>query len=89
MKRIATLIAAAALLNACGGGSEQAESQASASSESMASSSARLGCQRFVSCRGAPSIVIDRIDRRLRGRTGDVDVCVSLERTRLPLNAPR
>ena len=33
MKRIAILIAAAALLNACGGGSDQAESQATASNE--------------------------------------------------------
>ena len=40
MKRIAMLIAAAALLNACGGGSDQAESQASASNEPMAGTSA-------------------------------------------------
>jgi hypothetical protein len=40
MKRIAILVAVAALLNACGGGSDQAESQAMVSSESMAGTSA-------------------------------------------------
>ncbi len=35
MKRIAMLVACAALLNACGGGSDQAEPQVSASSQSQ------------------------------------------------------
>ena len=40
MKRIAMLIVSAALLNACGGGSDQAESQAPATNEPMATPSA-------------------------------------------------
>lgn len=72
MKRIAMLIAAAALLNACGGGSDQAESQASATNEPMAGPSATYRV-------AAPAgIVINRVDPRLRGRSGEVDVWVSL-----------
>ena len=72
MKRIAMLIAAAALLNACGGGSDQAESQASATIEPMAGPSATYRV-------AAPAgIVIDRVDPRLRGKSGEVDVWVSL-----------
>ena len=72
MKRIAMLIAAAALLNACGGGSDQAESQASATNEPMAGPSATYRV-------AAPAgIVINRVDPRLRASSGEVDVWVSL-----------
>ena len=62
MKRIAMLIAAAALLNACGGGSDQAESQASASNEPMAGPSAAGSLASSSSNRAAApaSIVINR-----------------------------
>jgi len=80
MKRIAMLIAAAALLNACGGGSDQAESQASASNESMAGTSAAGSISSSPYRVAAPQgIVVNRIDRRLHGARGSVDVWVSLE----------
>jgi minor extracellular serine protease Vpr len=80
MKRIAMLIAAAALLNACGGGSDQAESQASASNESMAGTSAAGSISSSPYRVAAPQgIVINRVDRRLHGARGSVDVWVSLE----------
>ncbi len=79
MKRIAMLIAAAALLNACGGGSDQAESQASASNESIAGPSAAGSISSSPYRVAAPAgIVTSRIDPRLRGRSGEVDVWVSL-----------
>ena len=79
MKRIAMLIAAAALLNACGGGSDQAESQASASNESMAGPSAAGSISSSPYRVAAPAgIVTNRVDPRLRGRSGEVDVWVSL-----------
>jgi len=72
MKRIAMLIAAAALLNACGGGSDQAESQASVTNEPMAGPSATYRV-------AAPAgIVTNRVDPRLRSRSGQVDVWLSL-----------
>ena len=102
MKRIATLIAAAALLSACGG-SDQAESQAAASNASAASASAAdtsaasakaetsAASTKAVSASAAGSIsssphrvatpqgiVVNRIDPRLRGRSGQVEVWVSL-----------
>ena len=80
MKRIAILVAVAALLNACGGGSDQAESQASVSNESMAGTSAAGPISSSPYRVTAPQgIVINRIDQRLRGRTGEVDVWVSLD----------
>ena len=80
MKRIAMLIAAAALLNACGGGSDQAESQASASNESMAGTSAAGSISSSPYRVAAPQgIVINRVDPRLRGRSGEVEVWVSLQ----------
>ncbi len=89
MKRIATLIAAAALLNACGGGSDQAESQASASNASQQAAARQRQDVRRKSAASSISssphrvaapagIVINRVDRRLRGRSGEVDVWVSL-----------
>ena len=79
MKRIAMLIAAAALLNACGGGSDQAESQASASNEPMAGPSAAGSISSSPYRVAAPAgIVTNRVDPRLRGRSGQVDVWVSL-----------
>ena len=81
MKRIAMLIAAAALLNACGGGSDQAESQAPASNEPMASATA-VQTRKFQSPNrvAAPQgIVTNRIDSRLRGRSGEVEVWVTLD----------
>ena len=79
MKRIAMLIAAAALLNACGGGSDQAESQASASNEPMAGPSAAGSISSSPYRVAAPAgIVTNRVDPRLRGRSGEVDVWVSL-----------
>ena len=98
MKRIATLIAAAALLSACGG-SDQAESQAAASNAAAASASAadtsaasaKAANGKAVSASAAGSIsssphrvaapqgiVVNRIDPRLRGRSGQVEVWVSL-----------
>ena len=80
MKRIAMLIAAAALLNACGGGSDQTESQASVSNESMAGTSAAGSISSSPYRVAAPQgIVINRIDRRLQAARGSVDVWVSLE----------
>ena len=68
MKRIAMLIAAAALLNACGGGSDQAESQAPASNEPMASATAANRSFNSPNRVAAPAgIVTNRIDPRLRG----------------------
>ena len=68
MKRIAMLIAAAALLNACGGGSDQAESQASASNEPMAGPSAAGSISSSPYRVAAPAgIVTNRVDPRLRG----------------------
>ena len=89
MKRIATLIAAAALLNACGGGSDQAEPQASASNASAASTSAASTSAASTSAASSISsspyrvaapqgTAINRVDRRLRGRSGEVNVWVSL-----------
>ena len=80
MKRIAMLIAAAALLNACGGGSDQAESQASASNEAMASATAAANTKVSSPNRVAlpQSVVTSRIDPRLRGRSGEVEVWVTL-----------
>ena len=103
MKRIATLIAAAALLSACGG-SDQAESQAAASNAAAVSASAAdtsaasakavgasAASTSAVSASAAGSIsssphrvaapqgiVVNRIDPRLRGRSGQVEVWVSL-----------
>ena len=98
MKRIATLIAAAALLSACGG-SDQAESPAAASNAAAAiasaadtsAASAKAANGKAVSASAAgsisssphrvaapQSIVVNRIDPRLRGRSGQVEVWVSL-----------
>ena len=103
MKRIATLIAAAALLSACGG-SDQAESQAAAGNAAAVSASAAdtsaasakavsasaastsaVGASAAGSISSSPhrvaapqGIVVNRIDPRLRGRSGQVDVWVSL-----------
>ncbi len=62
MKRIAILVAVAALLNACGGGSDQAESQATVSNQSMAGTSAAGPAVSVNPNRVAtpPSIVINR-----------------------------
>ncbi|HZA94512.1 MAG TPA: S8 family serine peptidase, partial [Burkholderiaceae bacterium] len=81
MKRIAMLIASAALLSACGGGSDQAESQAPATNESMAGISAVQSQSSTSSYRvAAPSgIVMNRVDRRLAAARGSIDVWVSLE----------
>ena len=81
MKRIAMLIATAALLNACGGGSDQAESQASATNEAMAGISA-TGSQSSTSAYRVATpggTDISRIDRRLATARGSIDVWVSLE----------
>ena len=81
MQRIAILIAVAALLNACGGGSDEAGSQASASNDSMASAAAvRPQISNSPHRVAAPEgSVINRLDSRLRGARGQVDVWVSLE----------
>jgi minor extracellular serine protease Vpr len=79
MKRIAMLIAAAALLNACGGGSDQAESQASASNESMAGTTAAGSISSPYRVTAPQGIVVNRIDRRLHGARGSVDVWVTLD----------
>ena len=80
MKRIATLIAAAALLNACGGGSEQVEPQASASPSATASASATASISRSPYRVMAPAdVVVSRVDQRLRGTSGQIDVWVSLQ----------
>lgn len=82
MKRIAMLIASAALLNACGGGSDQAELQASATNEeAMATGTATGSLSISNSHRVAapPGIVINRVDRRLAAARGSIDVWVSLE----------
>jgi subtilisin family serine protease len=84
MRRIATLIAAAALLNACGGGSDQAESQASANNGLADTASASTPAAGSLSSSphrvaAPPGTVINRVDRRLRGKSGEVDVWVSLE----------
>lgn len=82
MKRIAMLIASAALLNACGGGSDQAESQASASNETAMAGPSAAGSLISSSPHrvAAPAgIVVNRIDKRLRGTSGPVQVWVSLE----------
>jgi len=81
MKRIAILVAVAALLNACGGGSDQAESQATVSNQSMAGISAAGSLASNDPYRVATpaGIVINRVDPRLRGKSGQVEVWVSLE----------
>ena len=81
MKRIAMLIAAAALLNACGGGSDQAESQASASNESMAGTSAAGSISSSPYRVAAPGTVVNRVDPRLRAAA--VKSKVGVTRTKL------
>ncbi len=90
MKRIAMLIAAAALLNACGGGSDQAESQASASNESMQLVSAATRDSRARIAVAAPAdIVVNRSHRACAARRGSVDVWVSLAQESLGSRSKR
>ena len=74
MKRIAIMIACAALLNACGGGSDQAEPQASVSSALVSS----FATAQTSSAEEIGTVAMARIEASLRSATGPVDVWVEL-----------
>ncbi len=95
MKRIAMLIAFAALLNACGGGSDQAEPQATASSQgnttlttarTSAAGSMIAGASDVNSAGSLRPIEfgvvsVDRINSSLRAVNGSIEVWVELEQS--------
>ena len=88
MKRIAILVACAALLNACGGGSDQAEPQVSASNELTTARTSAAGVlvpnagdiDSAGSLRPAESGVASsgRISASLQAAKGEVEVWVGL-----------
>ena len=73
MKRIAILVACAALLNACGGGSDQAEPQASASNE-LATTFETTSTDAVA----LDDVATTKIAAGLRSASGPVDVWVEL-----------
>ncbi|MDQ3187996.1 MAG: S8 family serine peptidase [Pseudomonadota bacterium] len=89
MKRIAMLIAVAALLNACGGGSDQAESQATVSNQlttartsangSLISGAGHVDSAGSVYAIEFGAVALDRISASLRGAKGSIDVWVALK----------